>query len=286
MAAPLARIPTPRCLPVLATRAVVSYFFQRVQPCHGRRCPLLGRSSAPPAPLRVFFPAHGLSQLLRAFLCSPSRRASLRTRASSLQRPSLARLFTGDDGRARPVLGRAQPEFSPCSASTAVPPRSRFPLFLACTQFRVRARSVPSSPVDWFCCCAFLYSCRSLVVAPSRALCSRAARYFFDGRAHENSLLAIATACRVSSSSLAACPCLPSVHASCVEQRNKNLCASSSRAESFSSSPRRPVSCLLCSPASSACWSHSNLIWNYCISALICRGRRQIVSRSTRRFAS
>jgi hypothetical protein len=29
--------------------------------------------------------------------------------------------------------------------------RSRFPLFLTCTPFRVRARSVPSSPVDWFC---------------------------------------------------------------------------------------------------------------------------------------
>jgi hypothetical protein len=78
---------------------------------HGGRAPLP----------QSIFPAHGLSQLLRVFLCSPSRRASLRTRASSLQRPSLARLFTGGDGRARPVFGRAQPKFSPCSASTTVP---------------------------------------------------------------------------------------------------------------------------------------------------------------------
>jgi hypothetical protein len=85
-------------------------------------------------------------------------------------------------------------------------PRSRFPLFLACTPFRVRVRSVPSSPVDWFCCCASLYSCRSLVAAPSGALCARATCYFFACRAHEFSLLA--TACRVSASS-SSFPCRP-----------------------------------------------------------------------------
>jgi hypothetical protein len=73
-------------------------------------------------------------------------------------------------------------------------------------------------------------------------------------------------------------PCLP--RARILSTRHS---VSSSHAESFSSSPRRPVCCLLCSPASFACWSHSNLIWNYCVSALICRGRRQIVSRSTHR---
>jgi hypothetical protein len=47
---------------------------------------------------------------------------------------------------------------------------------------------------------------------------------------------------------------LPRVHTSYVEQRNKNPCPSSSRGESFSSSPRRLVSCLLCSPASATRW--------------------------------
>jgi hypothetical protein len=42
--------------------------------------------------------------------------------------------------------------------------------------------------------------------------------------------------------------------ASCVEQRNKNPCSSSFRVESFSSSLRRPASCLLCSPASATRW--------------------------------
>jgi hypothetical protein len=52
----------------------------------------------------------------------------------------------------------------------------------------------------------------------------------------------------------AARPYLTSVHTLCVEQRKKNLCASGSRAKSFSSLPRRPASYLLCSPASAIRW--------------------------------
>jgi hypothetical protein len=54
-------------------------------------------------------------------------------------------------------------------------------------------------------------------------------------------------------------------HTSCVEQRNKNSCASSSRAKSFSSSPRRPVSCLLCSPASATRWCSNTFSCCYSI---------------------
>jgi hypothetical protein len=272
-------------------------------PNHGGTAPSRGPPSsfqfsllAPCTPLKpLLLPSVQWSPPLFLFLCRASPLPLSRARPSHLdssRRPnvSLPVLALVARHRSAHPLGalRAQPSdfvraSLPPAHSSFVPISLRhvpLPLHALLCQCRVLVRPAlhallahGSSPSS--------ISARS---CPYRASHGRAlgfAGVCFPRRASARSSRPASPCCGLSSSLRTLSllfPCLP--RARILSTRHS---VSSSRAESFSSSPRRPVSCLLCSPASFACWSHSNLIWNYCVSALICRGRRQIVSRSTHR---
>jgi hypothetical protein len=107
----------------------------------------LSHGGRAPFPQSIF-PAHGLSQLLCAFpvLAQPS---SFLAHACFLPAAPLpcSAFHRRRWSRSPSPWSRPAGVFSLLGFDCRSP-RSHFPLFLACTSFRVRARSVPSSPVD------------------------------------------------------------------------------------------------------------------------------------------